>query len=387
VYNTVVDVQDGARAHIGLNAHLLSLDQSYRSAGISWYIFNLLHNLGRAAPGFRFSAFLSETSFHTADLHLQRSNWPTRRPLVRIAWEQFVQPLALRRTRVDLLHALAFVAPVVTPCPFVLTIYDLSFLHYPEAFRPLNRWYLRLFTAGSAQRAQAVIAISDSTRRDVVRRLKVPPERVYTVPCGVEARFRPMPKEEVDAFRRRQGLPERFGLFLGTLEPRKNVDGLIRAYARYRKAEPAALPLVVAGGKGWFYDQLSRLVDSLDLARYVIFAGYIPEQDKVWWYNAATFFVYPSHFEGFGLPPLEAMACGVPVIASNVSSLPEVVGEAGLMIDPGDPIALAAALARLTTDTELRAALAERGLARARTFTWEKTAVETVAVYRQVLEK
>lgn len=386
MYNTAVDVEESTKVHIALNAHLLSLGRSYRSAGISWYIFNLLNNLGRVAPDFRFSAFLSEAAFQPPNLHLWRSKWPTHHPIIRILWEQLVQPAAVRRARADLLHALAFVAPIAAPCPFVVTIYDLSFLRYPEAFRPLNRWYLGALTARSARLARAVITISESTRQDTITRLKVPPERVHTVHCGVEARFRPLPRQEVADFRRRQGLPDRFGLFLGTLEPRKNVDGLLRSYARLRKSEPAAPPLVIAGGKGWYYDQVFGLVESLQLDQEVIFPGYIPEEEKVWWYNAATFFVYPSHFEGFGLPALEAMACGVPVITSNAASLPEVVGEAGLMIDPADEAGLAAAMARVASDRALRERLVERGLARAQTFSWEKTAMETVAVYRRVLE-
>ena len=143
-------------SHIGLNAQLLSLSQSYRGAGISWYQVNLLRNLARVSPeGLRYSAFLSDPVFDEPSLTLHRSRLPTRRPVVRIFWEQFVQPLALRQAGIDLLHALAFVAPVAAPCPFVVTIYDLSFLRYPEAFRPFNRWYLSRFTARSVKRAEA----------------------------------------------------------------------------------------------------------------------------------------------------------------------------------------------------------------------------------------
>ncbi len=378
--------------HIGLNAHLLSLSQSYRGAGISWYIINLLTHLGPASPDeWRYTAFLRDRAFRSQATHLglRFSRWPTQRPIVRIAWEQLVLPLALRRSGVDLLHALAFVAPVAAPPPFVVTVYDLSFLRYPDAFRPFNRWYLTHFTSRSVKRASAVITISESTRRDVIDFLGVPPERVHTIYCGVDAErtFRPLPAAEVAAFRAAKQLPVEFVLFLGTLEPRKNVDGLIRAYARWREREPDAPPLVIAGGKGWYYQQIFELVEALNLTARVRFPGYVPQNELPLWYNAATLFVYPSHFEGFGLPVLEAMACGTPVITSTASSLPEVAGQngPGRLVEPGDSAALAEAMAALSADADLRRSLAEQGVARAATFRWERTARQTVEIYQKVL--
>ena len=370
--------------HIGLNAHLLSLSQSYRGAGISWYIINLLKNLAQVSPDFlRYSAFLRDKSFagQTSNLNLHFSRWPTQRPMVRILWEQLAQPLVLRRAGVDLLHALAFVAPLAAPCPFVVTVYDLSFLRFPEAFRPFNRWYLSYFTANSVKRAKAVITISESTRRDVINLLNAPPERVHTIYCGVDASFRPLPQAEIDAFKSAHNLPDTFVLYLGTLEPRKNVDGLIRAYARWRQRDPAAPPLVVAGGKGWYYSQIFELAQSLNLTNAVHFPGYIPQEAMNLWYNAATLFVYPSYFEGFGLPVLEAMACGTPVITSNVSSLPEVAGSAALLVDPVNMEQLSEALADVMRHPDLRQAMAEQGLVRAATFNWQETAQETVNIY------
>ncbi|MBN1218226.1 MAG: glycosyltransferase family 4 protein [Anaerolineae bacterium] len=373
---------------VGLNAHLLSLSQSYRGAGISWYIFNLLKNLPQASPDlFEYHAFLSEPVFRESSLVLHPSWLPTQRPAVRIFWEQFIQPLVLQWANVDLLHALAFVAPVAAPCPFVVTVYDLSFLRYPEAFRPFNRRYLATFTARSVKQASAVITISESTRQDVINFLGVSPERVYPVYCGVDATYRPLPADEVRAFKSAHQLPDTFLLYLGTLEPRKNVDGLIHAYARWRKDDPAAPPLIVAGGKGWYYHIIFQLVESLNLTESVRFPGYIPQDELPLWYNAATLFVYPSHFEGFGLPVLEAMACGTPVLTSNTSSLPEVAGQNGdaCLVSPTDIAALAEAMAELMANANLRASMSARGLARAAQFTWEKTARETVAIYQNVL--
>lgn len=378
---------NGRPTHIGLNAHLLSLSQSYRGAGISWYIINLLKNLAGVSPDFCYSAFLSDQAFREPSLALRLSRLPTQRPAVRILWEQFIQPVALRQAGVDLLHALAFVAPLAAPCPFVVTVYDLSFLRYPEAFRPFNRWYLRQFSAHSVRRAEAVIAISESTRQDVINLLGAPPERVHTVYCGADDQFRPLPATEVAAFKAARGLPDTFVLFLGTLEPRKNVDGLIRAYAGWRKQEPQAPPLIIAGGKGWYYRHIFGLVESLNLTSCIRFADYVPQNELAMWYNAASLFVYPSHFEGFGLPVLEAMACGVPVITSTASSLPEVAGTEGAarLVNPADPAALAEAMSQVIADSDLRATMSRQGVARAARFRWDKTARETVEVYRKAL--
>jgi glycosyltransferase involved in cell wall biosynthesis len=376
--------------HVGLNAHLLSLSQSYRGAGISWYIFNLLTRLKQASPDFfHYSAFLHDRAFQAqaGALSLYYSRLPTHKPMVRIVWEQLVQPVLLRQANVDLLHALAFVAPLAAPCPFVVTIYDLSFLRYPEAFRPFQRWYLTHFTAHSAQRARAVIAISESTRQDVINLLGVPPGRVHTIYCGADERFRPLPPAEVAAFKAAQHLPETFVLFLGTLEPRKNVEGLIRAYAHWRERDSKAPPLVIAGGKGWYYRSIFHLVETLNLTGSILFPGYIPQEDLPLWYNAAALFVYPSYFEGFGLPALEAMACGTPVITSTVSSLPEVAGHhyTARLVDPNDTELLAETMAEVMNQADLRLHMRENGLIQAAKFRWEKTARETAAVYRRVM--
>ena len=382
------------RPHIGLNAHLLSLSQSYRGAGISWYIYNLLLNLAQLEAErqqFRLTAFLHERRFQPAtDLALCHSAFPTGRPIPRIIWEQFFQPVALRRAKIDLYHALAFVAPVMMPYPFVMTVYDLSFKRFPEAFKPLNRLYLNTFTAQSAKRARAIITISESTRQDVIGYFQVAPEKVQTIYCGVDKVYRPLPAANIEAFKAQQGLPERFILFVGTLEPRKNVAALIEAYAAWRRRvatqRAGQIPkLFIGGGKGWYYGQVFSLVQSLGLADEVIFPGYLPQADLPMWYNAATIFVYPSLFEGFGLPVLEAMACGTPVITSQASSLPEVTGKAGMLVDPTDIDSLSHMLERVFNDQTLRDTLRQKGLAQSANFSWNKTAAETLEVYRRTV--
>jgi glycosyltransferase involved in cell wall biosynthesis len=376
------------QVHVGLNAHLLSLGRDYRGAGINWYIYNLLRHLPRTAGHYRYTAFLSERRFSPEPpLAVRRSRVPTVRAPARIFWEQAIQPIALRQERVDLLHAMAFVSPLVSPCPTVVTVYDLSFLRYPESFRPLNRLYLRIFTGWSVRRARRVIAISHSTRQDVMRFLGKPGEQVDVVYCGVDERFHPQDPLMVATFRREKGLPKRFILFLGTLEPRKNVVSLLEAYARLVASDGRSVPaLVIAGAKGWFYKEIFAAVERLGLAGRVIFAGYVPEEEKPLWYNAAELFVYPSLFEGFGLPPLEAMACGAPVIVSDTSSLPEVVGDAGVKVPPGDVPSLADAMAAMLRHPTVRADWRHRGLDRAARFSWPEAARQTVRVYERALD-
>jgi glycosyltransferase involved in cell wall biosynthesis len=371
--------------HIGLNAHLLSLEETYRGAGINWYIRNLLTHLPRVDRDNHYTAFIGDGRFTSSELTVRLSRLPTSRPVVRIFWEQAVQPFALRKERVDLLHALAFVTPLFSPCPSVVTIYDLSFLLYPESFKRSKRSYLGLFTRFSVRRARRIIAISESTKRDVVRLLGVPPEKVETVYCGLDEAFHPLAEDQVAAFRSKRGLPERFILFVGTIEPRKNVTRLIEAFADLRFAI-CDLRLVIGGAKGWFYQDVFARVRELGLEGEVMFPGYIPVSELPLWYNAAELFVYPSLYEGFGLPPLEAMACGTPVVVANTSSLPEVVGEAGLTVDPLDVKGLAEAIRWVLDDEALRQEMRERGLQRGHGFSWTKTAQETVQVYRRAME-
>ena len=375
--------------HIGLNAHLLSLGQGYRSAGISWYIYNLLMQLGQshqASSNFRFTAFLAEKAFQgNGTLQVSHSTLSTASPLKRILWEQLMQPRLLKQSKVDLHHALAFVAPVFSPCPFVTTIYDLSFKRYPEAFKPFNRFYLSAFTAYSAKRAQAIMTISESTRQDVIDFFNIAPEKVHTIYCGVDEAFQMLPEAQVAAFKTQRDLPETFLLFLGTIEPRKNVVSLIKAYAHWYQRDPQAPKLFIGGGKGWYYQQVFELVNQLRLTEQIIFPGYLPQADLPLWYNAATIFVYPSHFEGFGLPVLEAMACGTPVITSNVSSLPEVAGTAGRLVEPTNINQLSEALQEIYTNQSLQKAMAEAGLIQATQFSWQKAALQTLQVYDHTL--
>lgn len=370
--------------HIGLNAHLLSGTAGYRSAGIHGYIFHVLAHLkATAPPDWRFTALLGPSSRAAFEgIDLRRSRWDTEHPLRRILWEQLAQPWQLGDF--DLVHALAFVSPLILSRPSVVTVYDLSFIHFPQVLPAARRLYLRLFTRLSCQRARRVIAISQSTARDLTAALGISPSKIDIALPGYDAlAYHPLPAEQIRAFRAAKDLPDRFWLFLGTLEPRKNLPMLLRAYAAIPPA--SRLPLILAGGKGWDYEPIFQAASQFGLEGQVRFPGYVPVEDLPLWYNSAEAFVYPSVYEGFGLPVLEAMACGTPVIVSSVSSLPEVVGSAGVCIRPDDESAWTAALVRAAEDSYWRQDARERGLQQASQFGWRHTAERTIASYRQAL--
>jgi len=274
----------------------------------------------------------------------------------------------------------------VPPCPVVVSVHDLTFYRFPQWFRPFNWRYLQRFTRQTVRHAHHIIASSQHTRQDLITLLDVPPERISVIPLGVGEEMRPMQDTAaLAALRHKRQLPERMILYLGTLEPRKNLTTLLEAYALLRRDPGFHHRLVIAGGKGWYYEEIEATVARLHLGQAVLFAGYVPQEELPWWYNAADVFVYPSLYEGFGLPPLEAMACGVPVVVSAASSLPEVVGEAGVIVPPLDAQALAEAIREVVEDGPRRQRLIAAGLARAQALSWRATAAKTAKLYRHLL--
>ena len=367
---------------IGLNAHLLSGRAGYRSAGIHGYISNLLRRLPSLAPAdWQFEALVGagNTAAYPG-VRMRRARVDTESPLRRVFWEQALQPWQLGRF--DLYHAMAFVAPLVLTAPMVVTVYDLSFLHFPARLRPARRHYLRAMTALTCARARRVLAISRSTAMDLTSRLGVPADKIDVTPLGFDrAAFRPLLARDIAHFRRKHKLPPRFWLFVGTLEARKNLPMLLRAYARLPRAE--RLPLILGGGIGWGAREVFAAIERLELADSVSHAGFIPTADLPLWYNCAEAFLYPSVYEGFGLPVLEAMACGKPVLTSAVSSLPEVAGEAARCLPPEDIEGWAGALRDLWRNEAWREAARRKSLERAKQFSWERAAELTVASYRK----
>lgn len=368
--------------HVGINAHLLSAQAGYRSAGIHGYIYHTVKALcDLASPDWHFTALLGDGQLpEHPRLTLKRARLNTARPLQRILWEQAVQPISVRGF--DVYHAPAFVAPILLNTPSVVTVHDLSFIRYPDSLNFARRNYLQTLTPRSCKAAARVIAVSQSTADDVAELLDIPREKIDVVISGVDEAFHPRSAAEIAAFRTQKQLPERFLFYLGTLEPRKNLPTLIRAYAALPPSMRDEVHLILGGGKGWDYDDIFQTVEQHQLGQRVHFAGYLPADELPLWYNAAEAFVYPSVFEGWGLPVVEAMACACPTIVSDVSSLPEAAGDTGLRVPPHDESAWTAALQHAIHDADWRAKSGAAGIRRAGGFTWRETAQQMLGVYR-----
>lgn len=374
----------GKRPCVGINAHLLSGEAGYRRAGIHQYIFQVLRHLpqGEGDPDYLVFTNQGDVTAGKAGMTAVSTRLNTSSRLRRILWEQFIWPLQARRHGVDLLHSMAFVTPLLSRRTAVVTIYDLSFMHYPKQFPASQRRYLTTMTRQSCRRARRIIAISQSSRQDVHQFFNVPPDRIDVVLPGVDEVYRPLPEETVRTFRREKGLG-RFILHVGTLQPRKNIPVLLNAFANL---PPSDLKLALVGGKGWLYEEIFTQVKKLSIEERVLFTGYVPDAELPLWYNAAELLVFPSVYEGFGMPVVEAMACGTPVIASNASSLPEAAGEAGLLFAPDNAAELTDRITAVRQDPTLRAKLKEWGLQQARNFSWDRAGRETAVVYRRALQ-
>jgi glycosyltransferase involved in cell wall biosynthesis len=367
--------------HIGIDAHAIGA----RQGGNETYISNLIAALAELDQHNRYTLYLART--RAAEEWCGR--WPNVEvrllppptPLVRV-------PLALayelRRRPVDVLHV-QYTAPPFCPVPVIATIHDLAFEHLPETFTRRGRAQLRLTVRRTAARAARIATVSEFSRQDIIQTYGLEPEKVVVTHNGVEARFNPQPQSASEAaeVRRRFGIARDFLLAVGSLQPRKNLVRLLRAYARLRSTRPDFTPqLVITGRRLWLANEIFAEIRRQPWAADVIVTGYVADEDLPALYRAATALVYPSLFEGFGLPPLEAMACGTQVIASNTSSLPEVTGEAAILIDPYDESELADALLRVVADQPLRTQLREAGLRRAGLFTWRRAAEKTLQLYQ-----
>ncbi|MFN2532772.1 MAG: glycosyltransferase family 4 protein [Pyrinomonadaceae bacterium] len=305
-------------------------------------------------------------------------------PLIRIP---LILAAELRRHPVDVLHV-QFTAPPFTPCPIVVSIHDLSFEHLPRTFKRRSRTQLRLTVRSSARRADRILTLSNHTREDVIKTYGIASERVRAIPLAPPAHYGPVLQEkELQRVRHNYGIDGDYILSVGSIQPRKNLARLVHAYAYLRNKRSASkLPKLVLVGKcAWLYDDTLRALQETQVADSVILTGYVPEEDLPALYSGALFFIYPSYFEGFGLPPLEAMKCGTAVVAGNRTSLPEVVGDAALLVDPFDVQDIASAMENLLDDPDRRSELSVKGLTRANTFDWRETARQTLAVYEEVV--
>jgi alpha-1,3-rhamnosyl/mannosyltransferase len=347
--------------------------------GIGRYVVNLARVLPQAAPGLPLSLLHDPSAAATrlALPDLSRIACPVSPFSVR---QQWAVPRTLKRAQATLYHSPYYLMPYRPGVPAVLTVYDLIPLLFPRHSTARARLFFRWAMTLALHAARYTIAISEATRRDFLRYFPIPPERIVAVPLAAEPVFRPQPPEVIATARAHYGLPERYALYLGSNKPHKNLVHLVGAISRTTH-HASRITLVVAGDWDPRYPQARQRAEALGLGERVRFLGPVAEADLPALYSGATLFAFPSLYEGFGLPVLEALACGAPVVCSNTSSLPEVAGEAALLVDPLDENALAGAIDRLWRDDELRQELRKRGLCQPARFSWERTARETLAVY------
>jgi glycosyltransferase involved in cell wall biosynthesis len=370
------------RLRIAIDAHSVGT----RLGGNESYATNLIEALAEIDNVNQYTIFVTRREARERF----GNRWPNFHVRATLPHTPFVRiPLTLsaelRRNRVDVLHV-QFTSPPFSPCPVVVSIHDLSFEHLPQTFKRRSRLQLRLTVRRSARNAAQVIALSEHTRMDLINTYNLRPEKVNVVPIAAPAAFAPVRDDnELQRVRQTYGIGPDYILSVGSIQPRKNLRRLVEAYSllRHERTEGKLPQLVLVGKNAWLYEETLRSLKDLKVGVSVILTGYVPESDLPALYSGALCFVYPSYFEGFGLPPLEAMKCGAPVIVGNKTSLPEVVGEAALMVDPFDVNAIAGAIQKMISDSHLRSELRVKGLERAKRFDWKETARQTLAVYEK----
>ena len=314
-----------------------------------------------------------------------------RNKILRVLWEQFILPIYIKRLKIDLLHSIHYTIPLFAGCKVVVTFHDMTFFLFPKKHIFIKRIFFKLFIYISSWRANRLIAVSNNTKKDIIKFMHINNDKIDVVYEIIDSRYHPIKNESaILKVKDKYKILNKFILYVGTLEPRKNIICLIQAYHNLLTKKLINHQLVIVGKKGWYYQEIFNMVNKLGLnegRQKIIFTGYVPEEELPFLYNAADVFVYPSLYEGFGIPPLEAMACGVPVISSDLSSLPEVIGEAGILINPYNIQDIYQALYKLLNDDKLKKELKYKGLKRAQEFSSEKLANETIKVYKKAMKE
>lgn len=368
---------------VGIDARL----SYYVQAGITQYTLNLIRALAAIDEENEYVIFQRRPdprAIVSQDNFRRISLWsPTHHPL-----EQAMLGLELAfQRRIDVVHCTDFIPPFYYRGPTVITVHDLAFLLYPHLLTRRSARYYGLIDR-AVRHATHIIAVSEATKRDLVRLTGAPENKITVIYEAAESIYYPIHDQEVLAhIHEKYHLPEQVILFVGTIEPRKNLPTLIRAFRNLIDLYKVEADLAIVGKQGWLYDDVYRLVEELHLKDRVHFLGRVPTADLPHLYNASQMLVLPSYYEGFGLPPLEALACGVPVIVSDTHALAEVVSDAGIRVAPEDDEGFTVAMWRLLTDGALRADMIAKGLKRARFFSWKRAAQETIEVYRQLADK
>lgn len=366
---------DGRMGHycVGIGVYVRGLLQNYKiDKGNEYYV---IVNKGKN------SDFVPlQDNFHKIYIDVTYSDY-----LRRDLWEQIYLPFILYMEKIDVYHGPNYVLPYFTGTKSVVTMYDMISFLPDNWYKPLSRTRVQKLITISAKKANKIITGSDFSKNDIKRILNISEDKIKVIYTGIDESFKPIDeKEKIKAVKLKYSIDKRFILCVGSINPRKNILRLIEAFSKLPSNFLGHYRLVIVGKKSWGYDEIFYKVKELKLEEKVIFTGFVAEEDLPYLLNAADLFVFPSLYEGFGIPPLEAMACGIPVVASNASSIPEVVGDAALLFDPYNVDEMAAAMYRALTDEQLRIELRQKGFECVKLFSWERAAKETLSVYEEV---
>ena len=367
---------------IVIDGHMIGSGETGNEA----YVSNLVRGLARIDSHNAYTLLTTAPALCQSLINGQ-DNFSLRQvsanPFFRIPWQI---PQQLRRNPADLLHV-SYVAPPLAPCPTVVSVHDIIYTLMPEAFSPRDRLILSSLVPFSMRRAAKVLTLSESSRQDILARYKLSPDKVVAIHLAPAEHFGPAPAADVERTRQKYDTSQSFILAVGNLQKRKNLVRLIEAFVQAKQKHKLLHKLVLVGQQHWGYQDILASVQEKDMVAQVVFTGYVPDEDMPALYSAADLFVYPSLYEGFGLPVLKAMASGVPVVASDTTSLPEVVGDAGVLVNPYDINELRDGMLQVLDNQEMRKKFSEEGLERAKHFPWEQCAQKTVAVYEKVVGK
>jgi glycosyltransferase involved in cell wall biosynthesis len=359
-----------------------------RDYGIGTYVRNLLRHLSRIDHETEYVLLCCPSDYPLVEELGENFRLVAEPAPAYSLREQFRVPMDLRREGVDLFHAPHYVLPPLTPCRSVVTIHDCIHLRFPQYLpHKLGYAYARGSLWFATHRSSRIMTVSEASKRDIQRYFRVPDAKIDVIHNAIDERFGRMPTDdEIARVRERYQLNDPFVLYAGNIKPHKNLERLIEAFHMLRRGELEHVKLLIIGDEISKYATLRRAVHRYKLHKHVRFFGFVPDQTLAVLYRLAAVFVFPSLYEGFGLPPLEAMASGTPVVTSNVSSLPEVVGEAALLVDPYEPEAIAEAMRRVLTDQALRAELVCKGHARASLFSWDRSVRRVREIYAEAAE-
>lgn len=372
---------------IGINARYLQR----KVTGIERYLLELIKNMTRLEPTKKFVLFFCGHEPvpdlqlpNNVDSYISKRN--TRNRIWRIVWEQYLLAKELRQKNIQLFHGPSFVVPLAKPCKYILTVHDLSYYLYPESLTVATRLYFKFFLPHSLKKADKIIADSQSTKKDLIRLFKTPEDKINVIYLGIDKEIYALKNKSLLAqVRHKYNLPEKFILFIGMLSPRKNLPRMLNAFNILKK-KGYPHKFVVVGAKGWLYESIFANVKKQNLQDEVIFTGYVPDAELPAFYKLADLFLFTTLYEGFGLPILEAMASGCPVVTSTTSSMPEVAGDAALLVDPKNVGEIAKAMENILTNKKLKQELIRAGSRQIKKFSWKKTAEETLYLYNHLLK-